>query len=276
MENSFVLVPHSPLLRAIVPTTGYASVFQLCLPVSTRTLRSMLEVLYTGEISATRAEVEEIKTGLTLLGILSPSDCPPPPPQQPRVKESDSSLAVGVINSSQVSFLLTARHMTSSVNVQARDAVSAVSLAVSESQARPTVELFARAGETEVSNELRLHRTDQETPENNINNNNNNSRNENENLGKESRARRRRRVRSYCEDEEAEDMKEEKTEEEFLLDGVAVTKEVDCCQDCGASLPSEWHRPPNRHDCQAMSETVCQVGLSHSSLSNININISVL
>ena len=39
---------------------------------------------------------------------------------------------------------------------------------------------------------------------------------------------------------------------------MAVTKEVDCCQDCGASQPSEWLRPPNRHDCQAMSETVCQ------------------
>ena len=49
-----------------------------------------------------------------------------------------------------------------------------------------------------------------------------------------------------------------KTEEEIQLAGVAVTKEVECCQDCGASLPSEWHRPPNRHDCQAMSETVCQ------------------
>ena len=64
-------------------------------------------MLYTGEISATRTEVEEIKTGLTLLGILSPSDCPPPLPQQPRLKESDSSLAVGVINSSQVCLLLT-------------------------------------------------------------------------------------------------------------------------------------------------------------------------
>merc|ERR1719510_997713 len=125
-----LLVPHSPLLRAILPTTGYASVYQLCLPVPTRTLRSMLEVLYTGEITATTTEVEQIKTGLTLLGILSPSDCPPPPPpppQQPRVKQSDTSLAVGVINSSQ-----------------AKDAASAVSLAVSESQLRPTVELFGR------------------------------------------------------------------------------------------------------------------------------------
>ena len=99
----FVLVPHSPLLRAIVPTTGYASVYQLCLPVSGRTLRSLLELLYTGEISASRTEVEEIKTGLTLLGILSPSEpsqstvCPPPPAQP------SSSLSVGIINSSQVS-----------------------------------------------------------------------------------------------------------------------------------------------------------------------------
>ena len=125
------------------------------------------------------------------------------------------------------------------------------------------MELFGRAGESEVSNQLRLHRTDQESPNNNINNNNTNtsnntSRNEKENLSKESRARRRRRVRSYCEDEEAEVVKEEKPEEELLLAGVAVTKEVESCQDCGASLPSEWHRPPNRHDCQAMSETVCQ------------------
>ena len=68
-----VLVPHSPLLRAIVPTTGYASVYQLCLPVSARTLRSMLELLYTGEITATKTEVEQIQTGLALLGIFSPA-----------------------------------------------------------------------------------------------------------------------------------------------------------------------------------------------------------
>ena len=111
-EKLFVSVPHSPLLRAIVPTTGYASVYQLCLPVSARTLRSMLELLYTGEITATKTEVEEIKTGLTLLGILSPSEpsqspaCPPPLPQhQPRAQEPQTSLAVGIINSSQVCFL---------------------------------------------------------------------------------------------------------------------------------------------------------------------------
>ena len=109
------LVPHSPLLRAIVPTTGYASVYQLSLPVSARTLRSMLELLYTGEITATKTEVEEITTGLTLLGILSPSEpsqssaCPPPAPREP-----DTSLAVGIINSSQVCFL-TSRHITSSL-----------------------------------------------------------------------------------------------------------------------------------------------------------------
>ena len=64
MENLFVLVSHSLLLRAIVPTT-------------------MLELIYTGEIIATSTEVDEIKTRLTLLGILSPSA---------------SSLAVGVVN----------------------------------------------------------------------------------------------------------------------------------------------------------------------------------
>ena len=69
----FVSVPHSPLLRAIVPTTGYASVYQLCLPVSGRTLRNMLELLYTGEITATKTEVEQIQTGLALLGIFSPA-----------------------------------------------------------------------------------------------------------------------------------------------------------------------------------------------------------
>ena len=71
----------------------------------------MLELLYTGEITATNTELEQIKTGLTLLGIFSPSEPPPPPPppqqQQPRVLELDTSLAVGIINSSQVCFLLT-------------------------------------------------------------------------------------------------------------------------------------------------------------------------
>ena len=135
------------------------------------------------------------------------------------------------------------------------------------------MELFGRSSKREVSNQLRLHRAgleerrgEEEVANNNTNNNNTRRQQEeeeeeNENLCKESRARRRKRVRSYCQEEEVEDVPEEvKTEKELLLAGVAVTKEVDCCQDCGASLPSEWHRPPNRHDCQAMSETVCQVG----------------
>ena len=85
----------------------------------------MLELLYTGEITATKTEVEEITTGLTLLGILSPSEpsqssvCPPPPPplqqQQPRAQEPHTSLAVGIINSSQVCFL-TSPHITSTDN----------------------------------------------------------------------------------------------------------------------------------------------------------------
>ena len=132
------------------------------------------------------------------------------------------------------------------------------------SQPRPTVELFGRSSKREVSNQLRLHRAGLEErrgEEEAANNNNTRRQQEEEDLCKESRARRRKRVRSYCQEEEVEDVQEEvKTEKELLLAGVAVTKEVDCCQDCGASLPSEWHRPPNRHDCQAMSVTVCQVG----------------
>ena len=68
--------------------------------MSARTLRSLLELLYTGEITATNTELEEIKTGLTLLGIFSPSEPPPPPPppqhqhQQVRVLELDSSLGI--------------------------------------------------------------------------------------------------------------------------------------------------------------------------------------
>ena len=153
--------------------------------------------------------------------------------------------------------------MSLSRQLQAKKAASAVSLSVSESKPTPTVELFARTGQTEVGNQLRLHRAEQEeevVANNNVNNNNTRRQQEEKeekDLGKESRARRRRQVRSYCDEEEVEEVKEEKTEEEIQLAGVPVTREVDCCQDCGASLPSEWHRPPNRHDCQAMSETVC-------------------
>ena len=50
--------------------------------------------------------------------------------------------------------------MTSSVNLQARDAASAVSLAVAKSQFSPIVEMFARAVGSGASNELRLGRTD--------------------------------------------------------------------------------------------------------------------
>ena len=50
--------------------------------------------------------------------------------------------------------------------MQAKNAASAVSLSVSDSKPKPTVELFgSAAGKSEVSNELRLHRTDLETPE---------------------------------------------------------------------------------------------------------------
>ena len=64
--------------------------------MSTNTLKSLLELLYTGDVSASKAEIEEIRTGLTLLGILEPAS-------QSEEAVVRSPLAVGVINSSQVS-----------------------------------------------------------------------------------------------------------------------------------------------------------------------------
>ena len=64
--------------------------------MSTNTLKSLLELLYTGDVSASKAEIEEIRTGLTLLGILEPAS-------QSEEAVVGSPLAVGVINSSQVS-----------------------------------------------------------------------------------------------------------------------------------------------------------------------------
>ena len=60
-------------------------------------------LLYTGEAQATESEMEDIRDGLTLLGILQPT----PAPHLEKVPKVESdpfypSLAVGTINSSQV------------------------------------------------------------------------------------------------------------------------------------------------------------------------------
>jgi len=243
-----LLVPHSPLLKDIIPPNSVETPFyQICLPVSTRTLKNLLKLLYTGDVSASKVEIKQIKTGLTLLGILDlASGCQSEDTLAEASKEPQPSLAVGVINSSQ-----------------AKVAASALKLSVSQST--PTVELFTKVGEAE-SNVLRLHRIKkedsnvlglhriekEEAPNNNPNLNNNQ-----EDVG---RSRRRRRVRSYCEEEEedSEAAPLTKVTDEIVLEGEPITQEVERCQDCGARLTSDWYRPPNRHDCQAMSETVCQ------------------
>ena len=66
-----------------------------------------MELLYTGETQASHSELEKIKVGLNLLGILHPGQGHQP--DQPAVTCAPvpevSSLAEGVINSSQVSWL---------------------------------------------------------------------------------------------------------------------------------------------------------------------------
>ena len=153
-----------------------------------------------------------------------------------------------------------------------------------------TVELFPSTEQIDGSNVITLQRLEQEDsdrspPNDTINSNNNLSNNnvKDDEKDTETRARRKRkRILSYRDhDEEEEELqstvKLEKTaeSEEILVEGYPITQviislllyiiydnyyqEVECCQDCGASLASEWHRPPNRHDCQTMAVTTCQV-----------------
>ena len=68
-----------------------------------------MELLYTGETQASHSELDKIKVGLNLLGILHPGQGHQP--DQPAVtcapvpEVSPSPLAEGVINSSQVFWL---------------------------------------------------------------------------------------------------------------------------------------------------------------------------
>ena len=66
----------------------------------------MLELLYTGEVTASSTHIQQIKSGLTLLGVLSPSGYPTPPCQQQPLlstnEEPELLQPVGVINSAQV------------------------------------------------------------------------------------------------------------------------------------------------------------------------------
>merc|ERR1719342_1587305 len=244
-----VVVPSSPVLKAIIPASlasSPAEPYQLCLPVSSNTLKRIMLLLYTGEAQATESEMEDIRDGLTLLGILQPT----PAPHLEKVPKVESdpfypSLAVGTINSSQAEL-----------------AASALSLPVSQSVS--TVEVFAppgpRPGERTSNNVLSLTRVNQEDDRAAAQNNNLSNNNTEVETVEKVRTRRRRRV-SDCEEEgEATETESEltKSADEIVLDGTPITQTVESCLDCGVSLASEWHRPPNRHDCQAMSETVCQ------------------
>ena len=150
-------------------------------------------------------------------------------------------------------------------------------------QSVSTVEVFAppgpRPGERTSNNVLSLTRVNQEDGRAAAQNNNLSNNNTEVETGEKVRTRRRRRV-SDCEEEgEATETESEltKSADEIVLDGTPITQvrchtkvflqsdpvqTVESCLDCGVSLASEWHRPPNRHDCQAMSETVCQVRIS--------------
>ena len=44
----------------------------MSVPVSIQTLESLMELLYTGETQASHSELDKIKVGLNLLGILHP------------------------------------------------------------------------------------------------------------------------------------------------------------------------------------------------------------
>jgi len=255
------IVPLSPFLRSAIPSNfAEAQQCQLSVPVSIQTLESLMELLYTGETQASHSELEKIKVGLNLLGILHPGQGHQP--DQPAVtcapvpEVSPSPLAEGVINSSQAAV-----------------AASAVNLSMTVRPKVETVELFPRTEQTDGSNVITLQRLEQEDsdrspPNDTINSNNNLSNNnvKDDEKDTETRARRKRkRILSYRDhDEEEEELqstvKLEKTaeSEEILVEGYPITQEVECCQDCGASLASEWHRPPNRHDCQTMAVTTCQ------------------
>lgn len=230
-----LVVPISPLLKAIIPPSlSSAETYKLSLPVSSNTLKSMMLLLYTGEARASETQMADIRDGLTLLGILQHDPAAQLEKKVPKIECEGSSLAVG-INS-----------------CQAELAASALSVPRSVS----TVEMFAQPGERESSSDnlLSLHPVKQEDAGKAANLNNNT---EVETV----RTRRRRRV-SDCREEEEEatetDSELTKSADEIVLDGTPITQNVESCLDCGVSLASEWHRPPNRHDCQAMSETVCQ------------------
>ena len=99
-----VLVPISPLLKAIIPPNlSSAETYKLSLPVSSNTLKSMMLLLYTGEARASETQMADIKDGLTLLGILQPAPAAQLEKKVPKMEceGSSPSLAVG-INSSQV------------------------------------------------------------------------------------------------------------------------------------------------------------------------------
>ena len=245
----FVLLPvsRSTLLRSICHSTphhpGVVTNLHIAVPVSGPTLLTIQELLYTGQVSRTRAEIDAVSQGLATLGIDNFS----PVPTSTTTAASVDQKPAAVISRRET--LVTA------------DPVVAMQQFLGQTAAGSNLRNKAAA-------ELLVHRLDPaqitvkiKRDGDGVEANNNVVREETKN-NVEDRNTNRKRVR------ELENYQES---EEIELDGSPVTEEVERgqgvgstpqtrmheCEDCGAQLRSAWHRHPTRHDCVRLVGVRC-------------------
>ena len=237
----------STLLRSICHSMphhpGVVTSLHIAVPVSGPTLLTIQELLYTGQVSRTRAEIDAVSQGLATLGIDNFS----PVPTSTATMASVDKKPAAVISSRET--------------LVAADPVVAMQQFLGQTAAGPSLRNKAAA-------ELLVHRLDPAQITVKIKRDgdgveaNNNVVREETKINMEDRNPKRKRASEGENDQESEEIK---------LDGSPVTEEIERgggvestpqmrmheCEDCGTQLRSAWHRHPTRHNCVRLVGVRC-------------------
>jgi len=242
--NLSLVAPRSPLLRSMCINTpqypGASSEIFISVPISGKILLTIQELLYSGQVSRSWKEIEQVSAGLALLGIndFSGYNHRPPVPQF-----SHSGITA-----------IQCHHNPVQVNSPGISNQIFVQSALYQQHHHVSTGLMIQ----KISQNLKCEANNNESPW----------------------ERKKRLVLHESpedKDEEiqlegspvTEEINEEDTNDESKsfsnMDNETGSIE---CEDCGTALRSEWHRHPSRHDCNVDSEGKVRCPDCHTQLRN--------
>jgi len=243
--NLSLVAPRSPLLRSMCGNTpqypGSSSEIFINVPISGKILLTIQELLYSGQVSRSWKEIEQVSAGLALLGIndFSGNYHRPPVPQfsysgitaiqcHPKSPEIPNQVLV------QTAFQQQPPHVSTGLMIQ------------------------------KISQSLKCEKSE-------TNNNDSPCRkkkivdHQQHNASLEYKDEEIQLEGSPVTEEVNED--ENNAENKSLSNSDNENGSIEC-EDCGMALRSEWHRHPSRHDCNVDSEGKVRCPDCHSQLRN--------